>query len=66
MHHVPCHNILSDLVYSASSHDVVMTMVRGRILYFAGKYPTMDLEKTLSELHDYAIPKIFSDDEADT
>jgi len=24
----------------------------------------IDLEKALSELHDYAIPKIFSDDEA--
>ena len=35
-HHIPCHNILSNLVYAASGHDVVLTMVRGKILYAAG------------------------------
>ena len=58
---IPCHNVLSNLVYAASGRDVVMTMVRGRILYFAGKYPTIDVAAALRELHDYAIPKTFSD-----
>ena len=43
-------------------HDVVLTMVRGQILYNAGKFPTLDLAGALKELHDYAIPKVFSDD----
>ena len=42
--------------------DVVLTMVRGQILYNAGKFPTLDLAGALKELHDYAIPKVFSDD----
>ena len=60
-HLVPCHNVLSNLVYAASGHDVVLTMVRGRTVYAAGKYPTLDVEGALRELHDYAIDKIFSD-----
>ena len=61
-HHIPCHNILSNLVYAASGHDVVLTMVRGKILYAAGKWPTIDLAAVAKELHDYAIPKVFADD----
>ena len=60
-HHIPCHNILSNLVYAASGHDVVLTMVRGNILYAAGKWPTIDLAAVARELHDYAIPKVFTD-----
>ena len=37
-------------------------LVRGQILYNAGKFPTLDLAGALKELHDYAIPKVFSDD----
>ena len=59
-HLIPCHNVLSSLAYAASGHDVVMTMVRGKILYFAGKYPTIDLAAVAQELHDYAIPTVFS------
>ena len=62
-HLIPCHNVLSHLVYAASGHDVVMTMVRGKILYAAGKYPTIDLGAVVSELHDYAIPTVFAPDE---
>ena len=60
-HLIPCHNVLSHLVFSASGSDVVLTMVRGKILYCAGKFPTIDLSAVLQELHDYAIPTIFSD-----
>ncbi len=62
-HLIPCHNVLSQLVYAASGHDVVMTMVRGKILYAAGKYPTIDLGAVVQELHDYAIPTVFAPDE---
>ena len=65
-HHIPCHNILSNLVYAASGHDVVLTMVRGKILYAAGKWPTIDLAAVAKELHDYAIPKVFADDPEET
>ena len=61
-HLIPCHNILSNLVYAASGHDVALTMVRGKILYFAGKYFTIDLGAVAQELHDYAIPTVFADD----
>ena len=58
---IPCHNVLSNLVYAANGRDVVLTMVRGKIVYFAGKYPTLDIESALKELHDYAIPTVFSE-----
>ena len=61
-HLIPCHNLLSNLVYAASGHDVALTMVRGKILYCAGKYPTIDLNAVAQELHDYAIPTVFSDE----
>ena len=35
--------------------------LRGKTVYAAGKYPTLDVEGALKELHDYAIDKIFSD-----
>lgn len=64
-HLIPCHNVLSSLVYAASGRDVVMTMVRGQILYFAGRYPTLDVAAAVRELHDYAIPTVFSGAETD-
>lgn len=64
-HLIPCHNVLSSLVYAASGRDVVMTMVRGQILYFAGRYPTIDVAAAVQELHDYAIPTVFSGAEND-
>ena len=62
-HLMPCHDVLSHLCYAASGHDVIMTMVRGRILYAAGKYPTIDLDAVVRELAEHAMPKVFLDDE---
>jgi 5-methylthioadenosine/S-adenosylhomocysteine deaminase len=42
----PVHNLVTNLVYSASGSDVVMTMVDGRVLYENGEYTTIDIEKT--------------------
>lgn len=57
----PCHNVMSHLVYAASGHDVVMTMVRGQVLYAAGKYPTIDLDSVVRELSGYVMPRIFEE-----
>ncbi len=61
-HLLPCHNVLNALVYSAKGGDVAMTMVRGKILYQNGKFPTIDLPKVVAELTQYAIPRLFPDD----
>ncbi len=60
-HLMPCHNILNGLVWSAKGGDVAMTMVRGKILYQEGKFPTIDLQKVVEELTTYAIPKLLSE-----
>ncbi len=60
-HLIPCHNVLNALVFSAKGGDVAMTMVRGKILYQNGKFPTIDLPKVVEELTTYAIPKLFDD-----
>ena len=59
-HLMPCHNVLTGLVYAAKGGDVAMTMVRGRILYQNGKFPTIDLNAVVEELTTYAIPKLFA------
>ena len=61
-HLVPCHNPVSNLVYAASGHDVVLTMVRGKVLYENGTYPTIDLQGVYQEFHDYVIPLMFGQD----
>ena len=60
-HLIPCHNIMAGLVYSAKGGDVAMTMVRGNILYQNGRFPTMDLNAVVTELTEYAIPKLFAE-----
>ena len=58
-HLMPCHNVLSGLVFGAKGGDVAMTMVRGQILYQNGQFPTIDLKAVVEELTGYAIPKLF-------
>ncbi len=58
-HLMPCHNVMSHLAYAVSGHDVVMTMVRGKVLYAAGKYLTIDLEDVVRELAEYVMPRMF-------
>lgn len=62
-HLMPCHNVLSSLVFSAKGGDVAMTMVRGRILYQSGRFPTIDLPKVVEEITGYAIPRLLSESE---
>ena len=60
-HLMPCHNVLSGLVFGAKGGDVAMTMVRGKILYQNGQWPSIDLKDVVEELTGYAIPRLFAD-----
>ena len=59
-HLMPCHNVPNALVFSAKGGDVAMTMVRGKILYQNGQFPTIDLKNMVEELTTYAIPRLFA------
>ena len=48
-------------MWSAKGGDVAMTMVRGRILYQNGSFPTLDLRAAVEELTQYAIPTLFQE-----
>ena len=61
-HLMPCHNVINALTFSAKGGDVALTMVRGKILYQNGQFPTIDLKSVVEELSHYAIPHLFSGD----
>ena len=61
-HLMPCHNVLSALCFGAKGGDVAMTMVRGKILYQNGSFPTIDLKEVVEELTTYAIPRLFAEE----
>ena len=44
-HMIPAHDILNNIVYSASGSDVLLTMVDGKGVYRDGEYTTMDIEE---------------------
>ncbi|MBR5478688.1 MAG: amidohydrolase [Clostridia bacterium] len=58
-HFMPCHNLLSNIVYSARGSDVCMTMVRGKVLYENGEFKTLDVERALFDVENYAISRMF-------
>jgi len=60
-HLMPCHNVLTSLVFSAKGGDVALTMVRGKILYQSGRFPTIDLKEVVEEITGYAIPKLLEE-----
>ena len=60
-HLMPCHNILNGLVFSAKGGDVAMTMVRGKILYQNGQFPTIDLKAVVEEITGHAIALLFAE-----
>lgn len=45
----PVHDMLNNIVYSASGSDVALTMVRGEVLYKNGEFTTIDVEKAERE-----------------
>lgn len=48
-HMRPVHNLVTNIVYSASGSDVVLTMCDGKVVYKDGIYLTMDIEKVMAE-----------------
>ncbi len=46
----PVHDLLNNIVYSASGSDVVLTMADGKVLYKDGEYLTIDVEKVKYEV----------------
>ena len=51
-----------ELAYEISQGgDVALTMVRGKILYQNGHFPTINLQEVVEELTSYAIPKLFEE-----
>ncbi len=57
-HLMPCHDVMNALVFCAKGGDVALTMVQGKVLYQSGSFPTIDLNAVVSELMQYAIPKV--------
>ena len=45
----PIYDPISTLAYAATGERVYMTMVQGRVLYEAGEYKTLDIDKLLYE-----------------
>ena len=61
-HLIPCHDVMNALVFSAKGGDVAMTMVRGKILYQNGSFPTIDLGAVVQELMSYVLPRLMEKD----
>jgi hypothetical protein len=40
---------VNNIVYSACGGDVLLTMADGRVLYRAGEYKTIDIERVMLE-----------------
>ena len=47
----PRHSAVSALAYSATGHEVAMTMVDGQILYQNGEYTTIDQEQVYAQVN---------------
>lgn len=45
----PVYSMDSNLVYSASAGDIMMTMVDGKVLYKDGEYTTIDVREAIAE-----------------
>ncbi len=59
-HWHPVYDICTNLVYSASGSDVILTMADGKVLYRDGIWTTIDIEKTAAEVN-AARKKILSE-----
>ena len=61
-HLMPCHDVMNGLVFSAKGGDVAMTMVKGKVLYQNGTFPTIDLGQVVKEMMEYTIPRLMDKD----
>ena len=55
-HMNPVYDPISAVVYSTRGSDVELTMVRGKTLYRAGEWLTIDVEAAIKEVKEYAVP----------
>ena len=46
----PAHSLLSNVAYTASGSEIVLTMCDGRVLYRDGAFPTIDVERAVYEV----------------
>lgn len=53
-HMLPKRNLMAHIAYSAQSHDVLLTMVDGRILYERGEYYSLDIEQISAQVQYFA------------
>ena len=56
---VPCHDAANNIAYAAHGSNVKLNMCRGTVIYENGEFLTIDREKTLAEVRQYAIPLLF-------
>lgn len=52
----PIYDPISAAAYSVQGADVAMAMVMGRVLYKDGEWLTLDVEKAVREVEEYAVP----------
>lgn len=57
---IPCHDVVSNLVYAAHGCDVVMNMCRGKVIYKDGAFLTIDVERVKREVEQYALPLLYA------
>lgn len=57
-HLFPIYDPISSVVYSATGSDVELTMVNGRVLYRDGKVHTIDVEKAMRDVEEFALPLV--------
>lgn len=46
----PVHSLLNNIAYAASGADIALTLCDGAVLYRAGAYPTIDVERAVYEV----------------
>lgn len=56
---IPCHDAANNIAYAAHGANVKLNMCRGKVIYENGTFLTIDVEKTLREVRDYALPLLF-------
>ena len=53
-HLYPRHNVVANLVHSARGSDVTHVWVDGRLLYRAGEFLTLDVDRIMAEAERHA------------
>ncbi|NLT58359.1 MAG: amidohydrolase [Clostridiales bacterium] len=57
-HLLPCHDLISNIVYAARPSDVCMTLCKGKTLYKEGEWLTLDIERAKREMVEIAVKTI--------